>query len=168
MPRTFEELATGELDALYQGALFLSGGDPRGAEHLLVDAVTLAFKEHTAESEPAAIQRWLEARLVRSFLRHLRDGPTPLPEATVRRVALDPETFEALGPGELFAAAGTLPGWPRAALWLVLLRRWSYGDAADAMNVDSEAMEMLLGYRDTLVQEMLSSSRGRRSRAGTS
>ena len=44
MARTFEELATPELDALYQGALFLSGGEPSGAEYLVVEAVTLSFR----------------------------------------------------------------------------------------------------------------------------
>jgi DNA-directed RNA polymerase specialized sigma24 family protein len=168
MSRTFEELAGDELDALYQGALFLSGGNARGAESLLVEAVTLAFEEHATDTDHAAVQRWLEARLVRSFLRHLREGPTQLPESTARRVALDPATFESLGSRELFAAAAALPAWPRAALWLVLLRRWSYLDAAAAMDIDAGSIEELLGYRDVLLQEMMSSSRGRQMSTGTS
>lgn len=43
MSRTFEELASQQPDALYQGALFLSGGLQEGAKRLLVDAITLAF-----------------------------------------------------------------------------------------------------------------------------
>ena len=35
MAQTFEELTASELDALYQGALFLSGGIPTEAERLL-------------------------------------------------------------------------------------------------------------------------------------
>ncbi len=49
--------------------------------------------------------------------------------------------LDALEPHHLFAAAATLPAWPRAALYLVSLRRWNYGDAAHAMNGDAEATE---------------------------
>ncbi|MDA0328144.1 MAG: hypothetical protein O2958_03955 [Gemmatimonadetes bacterium] len=163
MSRTFEELAGTELDALYQGALFLAGGNPRGAEELLVNAVTLAFKEHERDAGPNEIRRWLEARLVRSFLRHLREGPLVLPEDTARRVALDPVTFESLGSTELFAAAAVLPPRPRAALWLVLLRRWSYADAASILEVDVADLEKLLGYRDVLMREIMSAPGLRRT-----
>jgi hypothetical protein len=159
MTRTFEEVAGGELDALYQGALFLSGGNPDGAERLLVESISLAFRDHTGDRDPEGVQKWLEARLVRSFLRDVQDGPRDLPEETARRVTPDPGTFEALGPDELFSAAATLPAWPRAALWLVLLRRWSYADAASVMGLDEASVEGLLGYRDALLREMLSSSR---------
>lgn len=167
MSRTFEELAGNELDALYQGALFLSGGNTEGAEYLLVEAVTLAFNERAADMDLDAVQRWLEARLVRAFLRHLRKEPTRLDESTARRVALDPATFESLGSKELFAAAALVPAWPRAALWLVMLRRWGYSDAAAAMDTDVEALEGMLGYRDVLLQNMMSSSRGRQMSTGT-
>jgi len=167
MSRTFEELAGNELDALYQGALFLSGGNAQGAEQLLVEAVTLAFKEHPTQADPDSVQRWLEARLVRAFLRHLREGPTRLAESTAQRLALDPSTFESLGSEELFAAAGSLPAWPRAALWLVMLRRWSYAEASDALGIDIELIEALLKYRDVLLQEMMSSSRGGQMSTGT-
>jgi hypothetical protein len=166
--RTFEELATGELDALYQGALFLSGGDRREAEQLLVDAVVLAFKEHTAEDAPTAVQRRLEAGLVRSFLGDLLDRPAPPPHPTPMHPAHGAGALDALDPDDLFAAAATLPAWPRAALYLVSLRRWSYGDAAHAVNVDVETMEGLLRYRDPLIQEMLTSSPARCSGEGVS
>jgi DNA-directed RNA polymerase specialized sigma24 family protein len=166
MSRTFEEVAGGELDALYQGALFLAGGNPHGAEPLLVETVSLAFKEHAVDMEAGVVQRWLEARLVRAFLRNVKDGPQHLPEDTALRVSLDPDTFESLGSDELFSAAAVLPAWPRAALWLVLLRRWSYHDAASAMGVDEGSMDGLLRYRDVLLAEMLSSSRGGRTGLG--
>jgi DNA-directed RNA polymerase specialized sigma24 family protein len=158
MSQTFEEMAGPELDALYQGALFLSGGDPSGAERLLIEAVTLAFREHAADTAPDEIERWLEVRLVRSFLRHMREEPTVLPAATLERVALGPGTFDSMTPDKLFSAAGDLPGWPRAALWLVLLRRWSYEDAAAAMDVEVAVLSVLLGYRDVLMRNMLGSS----------
>jgi len=165
MSPTFEEWAGPEFDALYRGALFLSGGHLAGAERLLIEAVTLAFKEHPAEMQPAEVERWLEVRLVRSFLRHMLEGPTSLPAETLKRISLAPGTFDSLESGELFSAASTVPAWPRAALWLVLLRRWSYEDAAAVMDVELEAMDVLLGYRDVLMREMLGSSR--RPRTGT-
>ena len=167
MARTFEEVAGGELDALYQGALFLSGGNADGAERLLVESISLAFRDQPDARDHAGTQRWLEARLVRSFLRTAEDGPQHLPEKTARRVALDPRTFDSLGSDELFSSAATLPARPRAALWLVLLRRWSYADAASVMEVDEASMEGLLGYRDALLREMLSSTRQGRMGWGT-
>jgi DNA-directed RNA polymerase specialized sigma24 family protein len=168
MAQTFEEWAGPELDALYQGALFLSGGHLAGAERLLIEAVTLAFKEHAAETQPAEVERWLEVRLVRSFLRHLLEGPTVLPVETLDRISLAPGTFDSLESSQLFSAAASVPAWPRAALWLVLLRRWSYEDAAAAMDIDVEAMDVLLGYRDALMRKMLSSSRHSRTGTGIS
>lgn len=167
MSQTFEEIAGRELDALYQGALFLSGGKASSAESLLMDTVTLAFQEHVAGGEVGEVQRWLEGRLVRSFVSHLEAGPTVLPVPAPPRVAVGPTSFEGLGPAELFQAAGALPKWPRAALWLVLLRRWSYADAAAVLEVDASVLEMLLGYRDSLLQAMMSSSRAKRLETGT-
>ena len=161
MSRAFEEVASEELDALYQGALFLSGGDPGGAEQLLVDAMTLAFKEHTQESDPGSVERWLEARLVRTLLRQVTDDPKPRPHASVPRVALDSGTFDGVGPQALFEAAAAVPTWARAALWLVVLRRWSYQDAATVMGVDRDSIPGLLGYRDVLIKEMIASKRTR-------
>ncbi len=161
MPHAFEELASEELDALYQGALFLAGGNTRDAERLLVDSVTLAFREHARETDIASVERWLEARLVRSFLKQLTDGPTLLPEETARRVALEPGALDAIGSQQLFEAAAALPAWPRAAVWLVLLRRWSYQDAASAMGVDRDDVPGLLRYRDLLVRELIASKLNR-------
>jgi len=147
------------MDALYQGALFLAGGDLGGAEHLLVDTVTLAFKEHPSE-DLEDTQRWFEARLVRSFLRYVKDGPLQLPTSTLDRVALDPATFDSMGADELFVAAAKIPPWPRAALWLILLRRWSYEDSASVLNLELSELEVLLAYRDVLMQEALGHARG--------
>lgn len=146
------------MDALYQGAMFLSGGNPGGAEHLLIEAVTLAFTEHP-DQDRGDTERWFEARLVRSFLRYVKEGPLQLPASTVDRLALEPGTFDALGADELFLAAAQIPPWPRAALWLVLLRRWSYADAAAALELDVVEMEPLLGYRDVLMRAVLGGGR---------
>lgn len=155
MPRTFEEIATPELDALYQGALFLAGGDAAGAEYLVVEAVTLAFREHATDDRVEEVQRWFEARLVRSFLRTSQQGASGAPPspAVVRGVA--PSAFVDLGPRELFRAAESIPAFPRAALWLVLLRRWSYRDAARVLGVEAADMPRLLAWRDSLMHALL-------------
>jgi len=165
MSKTFEELAGSELDTLYQGALFLSGGDARAAERLLIESITLAFEEHAGDTDERETRRWFEARLVRSFLRHVRGEPRPTAAAPLNRDGIDPNAFQSLGSDELFGAAAEIPAWPRAALWLVLLRRWSYEDAAAAMNIDERWMYTLLGYRDALMRELLGSTRpGRKKR----
>lgn len=159
MGRTFEELAAQELDALYQGALFLSGGNARGAEALLIESVTLAYEEHPYQQEIESVQRWLEARLVRSFLKHAGEGPEPLIIDSEERGGLAEGTFESLGAAQLFNAARAVPPWPRAALWLVLLRRWSYGDVAVAMGLPPEVVPELLRYRNVLVKEIIDPER---------
>ena len=157
MARTFEELAGSEMDALYQGALFLSGGDRDDAEKLVVDAVMLAFDEHAADIGPQQTRRWFEARLVRSFLEHFvlgRETLEPRPDQG-RRPSLDADTFDSLEATDLFQAAGTIPPGPRAALWLVLLRRWSYEAAARVLRVEPEQLPLLLGHRDVLMRELM-------------
>lgn len=160
MPRTFEELAGEELDALYQGALFLSGGSEPRAERLLIDTITLAFEEHAGERDVTTVQRWLEAGLVRSFLKSVSGFSVSPVGGLGRRATLDPATFEDIGSEELFTAAASLPVWPRAALWLVLLRRWTYADAAAVMEVDPSVIPSLLAYRDVLIRSMLAPARG--------
>jgi len=159
MSRTFEELTSEELDALYQGALFLAGGNTRGAESLLVESVTLAFREHAFEVEIASFERWLETRLVRSFLKHLSDGPGDVSPAVVRRMGLGQASFGNTGSAQLFRAAGAIPAWPRVALWLVLLRRWSYEETAVALGVEKAVLVDLLRYRDVLMKEMIGPTR---------
>ncbi len=150
------------MDALYQGALFLSGGDGDRAESLVVDTVMLAFQEHAADTDPEQTRRWFEARLVRAFLRRVRrreDDPPPQP---MDRDVLDPGVFEDLGPHRLFEAAEALPPGPRSALWLVLMRRWSRSDAAAAMQVEPQQLDAMLGYRDVLMRELLARRRNRK------
>ena len=161
MSRAFEEVASEELDALYQGALFLSGGDTRDAEGLLVDAITVAFREYAEETDVVSVERWLESRLVRSFLKPPADGATMLPEDPAPRVALEPGMLDAIGSQSLFGAADKLPALPRAAVWLVVLRRWSYRDAASTIGVDAEAIPGLLRYRDVLIKELVTSKPSR-------
>ena len=155
MARTFEEVAGRELDSLYQGALFLSGGRPWVAEKMLVDAMTTSFREQGKDMPDGAVERWLEGRLVQQFLIGVELGPLPVRavgEGSVRG------PFDGLEAETLFAAAGALPPWARAAVWLVLLRRWTYAEACEALAVNLEVLEDLLRYRHQLMTEILRSS----------
>ena len=138
MELTFEEQLTDRIDALYQGCLFLRGGDARAAEQLLVSSVTCAFREHTPDLTGVRFERWLEARVVASFLEAAKAETPPSAGAS----------------GDLFSAAGRVPTKSRAALWLILLRRWSYHDAATTLGVDRAELVSLLEDRTTLVAAM--------------
>ena len=155
------------MDALYQGALFLCGGETGAAESLVVDTVMLAFREHAADADPEQTRRWLEARLVRSYLRSGR-GQTPAgpPPTTPRGPGWERTTFDEVGPERLFQAAESVPPLPRSALWLVLMRRWSRSDAAAALGVDTVEMEAILAHRDVLMGELLTIRRPRRGKGG--
>lgn len=154
MSWTLEEQVGEELDTLYHGALFLAAGDAGAAEALLVDTVTLAYHEWDDPEEGPA--RALEARLARQFVAGAARGPRELPGASGVR----PDRWlDQIGPVALFTAAHRVPAWPRAALWLVLFRRWAYGDAATALGIDVDTLIDLLGYRDVLMREVLRSSR---------
>ena len=153
MGLTFEELAGEGLDTLFQGALFLSGGRDREAERLLVDCLTLAYRESRNEVVPTVV-RWLEERLVRSFLAR-ESGAEDDAERQATPTAFDASTLQDIGPAAMFAAAGVLPPWPRAALWLVLVQRWPYCEAADALEVSPDHLRELLRYRDVLLTTLL-------------
>lgn len=164
MSRTFEELAGEELDALYQGALFLAAGEGRRAEELLVEALESAFREHVRAPEETSSRRRLERRLVQSFLR--REGADAA-VAEAPRVRSRPRgPVPVLGAGGLFRAAGALPAAPRAALWLVMLRRWGYGEAAETLGVGKEQLKALLEYRHVLMAEAMKSGSRRNGTDG--
>jgi DNA-directed RNA polymerase specialized sigma24 family protein len=169
MARTLEELASDSIDGLYQGALFLSGGHEGDAEALLMDTMTLAFHE-CAGGAPTrqAVEHWLEARLVRSYLAH---APTHVEGYVTgdagRQGVAKGSGLRELGPAQLFTAAGALPPWPRAALWLVLLRRWGYGEAARVLGIEVDRLRNLLRYRDALLRQVLRWSGGSDGTTGT-
>ena len=161
MSRSFEELAGSELDSLYQGALFLTGGDSHETERLLVETLTQAFGAFSSPewADNESDTGWLEARLVQTFIGPDKEEPVPhIPDDT-KRLELGEVTLPSLGTDVLFAAAASLPRLPRAALWLVLLRRRSYADAMDVMAIDSQSLASLLSYRDLLLRETLSGSK---------
>jgi hypothetical protein len=156
MARTFEELITDKIDALYQGCLFLEGGDARGSERLLVSSATRAFREHTAAARDARqprldvagadFDKWLDGQVIASFLETRK--------ALTASDAIEPQPMPGETGRSLFRAAGLVPAAPRAALWLVLLRRWSYDDTARALGVDRDHLLALLKHRTVLTDAM--------------
>ena len=139
MPRTFEEKVGKELDSLYQAALFLCAGERRCAEELLIHTMTHSVRVYEADAGAEPFERWLEIRLIRQFLDGAAEG-----------VARGEPTADLL-----FRAAEGLPAQPRAAVWLVQMRRWSYDDAASALGVERSELKELLLYRDLLAQKII-------------
>ena len=92
MSHTFEELVLREIDSLYHGALFLSGGDPAEAESLLVRAVGSAF--HAEIGTAAGSQHWLEERLVHTFVTNRSASGSTLPPGDGPKCAGSPGSVE--------------------------------------------------------------------------
>jgi DNA-directed RNA polymerase specialized sigma24 family protein len=163
MSQTFEELATNEIDGLYQGALFLAAGDEVEAEQLLIETLGRSFSRFHAGDATDDIRRWLEGKMVSTFMEsHSRDvTPTHHGPGAVRLQASHESAFASLDAQGLHSAAAEVPWAARAALWLVLLRRWKYDDASDAMGIGRPILKNLLEYRHTLVGAILGGRRRR-------
>ena len=135
MPRTFEELIGSELDSLLTGALFLTGGHDGTAEELLLATLREAFhmyRRTVVEAKDA--ERWLE-------------------DCLAGRALVDLERVEeenSISTEPLYRESARIPVRPRVALWLVIMRRWSYEAAAQRLNVDRKALMELLQYREQL------------------
>ena len=164
MHRTFEELASQEIDRLYQGALFLKAGEDQAAEDLLLSTLTNSFHAFRRVEDGTDAAQWLEGRLVQGYL-------SAIPEAgsdhAIEEVALPaPSLGEGVkvDPLALYTAAGSVPPQARAALWLVLLRRWKYSEASSLLGIELDALKDLLRYRHLLVSAVL---RGPKERDGT-
>lgn len=166
MNQTFEELAGQQIDNLYQGALFLKAGEEGSAGDLLLWTLTGAFRAFCDIRKGTDPARWLEGRMVQMFLSSLpaadsSDGGsaeslTPGPPPVTGPVGVDPQA--------LHKAAGRVPSHARAALWLVVLRRWRYEEASAVMNTGMERLKDLLQYRHMLLTAIL---RGDEERNGT-
>ena len=57
---------------------------------------------------------------------------------------------------DLFRGAAAIPEWARAAIWLVLLRRWSYQEACDALRVSQDVLSDMLEHRHALTRVLVS------------
>lgn len=154
MTRTLEEQISAELDTLWQAALFLAGGRREEAEWLLEDTVTAASDDRFATLQVGDGPDRLERFMVRRFFQ----GParlSPVPgtagrDGPVEQLDADVET--------LFSDAGRVPDRPRAALWLVVIRRRSYDDGASILGIDRDELRDLLEYREVLVADVVRQS----------
>ena len=169
MHRTFEELAGQEIDGLYHGALFLKAGEEAAAEDLVLWTLTGASQSFRRGLSHSDASRWLEDRLVRAFLA----GEAPAGEAPAGASPLDSEDGPIDGaepvrvpsavrgeidPQALFMAAERVPPRARAALWLVIFRRWTYDDASRALDTDPGSLKDLLSYRHVLLTALMRGS----------
>jgi hypothetical protein len=159
MPLTFEERISEDLDALYAGAAFLSGNQGGTARRLLVDAVSLASSEYRGDGDAGAFTRWMEGVLVRTLLAsHVPKGESVVRGSRQPTVPRPVRSYEldAIGWEDMVRGAASVPTQPRAALWLVLLRRWRYSDAAATIGVDLSSLRDLLEHRDAFFREVVS------------
>jgi hypothetical protein len=134
MPQAFEELAGRKIDDLFSGSLLLSGGHEDAAEELLVWTVRRAFHAFARGDSDGEVERWLEARLARDFLE------------IFGRLGWDGDRIGSA----LFRAMDRIPPRARVALWLLLLRRWSYADVEDLLGGERGELEALLSHRASL------------------
>ena len=54
-----------------------------------------------------------------------------------------------------------MPPLARAAIWLVVFRRWSYGEACTLVETDVEGLKDLLRYRQVLLTAVVRRAVGR-------
>ncbi|GEM_PF-2118027 len=138
MQRPFEELVATSLDDLYAGALYLEAGDRDAAADLLVRTLLLA-RGPFAETNPGSPRDWLDERLVRTFLSRTSwrpsssDAHRPTHLHALAEAAAAATHVEA---DQILDGFGALPPRVRSTMWLVVVRRWAYGDVARALEVD--------------------------------
>ncbi len=165
MSQTFEELAGQEVDGLFQGALFLQAGDEAAAEDLLLWTLTKAFHVFRETGGGESPDQWLEGRLIHEFLALL-----PMSDVAAQARAAELESplqyVGSVDPGALHEAAGQVPTRARAALWLVVLRRWTYEEASAALHTTTEELKDLLRFRHTLMSAVLKPRHGRNGTDG--
>ena len=156
MRETLEEFSGRHIDGLYHGALFLNGGEEPPAEDLVLWTLTGAFQEFRQLEEGSATERWIEQKLVEVFLARTVPGDDESTEgvgASADGAASHGPSSGAMeiDPEALFGAAAKMPPLARAAIWLVVFRRWSYGEASSVLGTDVEGLKDLLRYRQVLV-----------------
>lgn len=170
MPAILEDLAARELDDLYQAALFLSAGHRDEAQDLVLETMTRAVDSFRGLAGDVDASRWLHALLVRQFLRGSSSSASGRARRTTPRSTIavaSPSAFDTPEAAALCYAAGAVPPRARAALWLVALRRWRYGDAAEAMRTSIDELRELLLHRDAFAAEAMRQAGGRRGASGT-
>jgi DNA-directed RNA polymerase specialized sigma24 family protein len=164
MHRTFEELAGQEIDGLYHGALFLKAGEEAAAEDLVLWTLTGAFQSFRRGLSHSDASRWLEDKLVRAFLAgEAPAGEAPLDSEDGPIDGAEPVRFPSavraeIDPQALFMAAERVPPRARAALWLVIFRRWTYDDASRVLDTNRASLKDLLSYRHVLLTAIMRGS----------
>jgi len=171
--QTFEEFAGRHIDGLYHGALFLNAGEESRAEDLVLWTLTGAFQEFRGVESGGAGERWIEGRLVETFLARsgvdtedlleedgsleaLEDDPRSSHRPSTGTVEIDHEV--------LFRSGADMPPLARAAIWLVLFRRWPYAEASNVLKTNVDGIKGLLQYRRVLLTAVV---RGSVDRNGT-
>lgn len=156
MRGSFEEVVADELDALYQGALFLSAGDLEAASELLLDAVGRAQgsfdRVHHRQTTRTRLYRILAQQFLERPPRY-RLEQSDADDLAELQGSRDQAGEGAMDPAALtvYHAAGSTPQAARPALWLVLVRRWNYRDAAQALGIGLRELHELLRYRTTFI-----------------
>ncbi len=168
MNQTFEEFVGPHIDRLYHGALFLNAGEEPPAEDLVLWTLTGAFHEFRRIDEGSASEEWLEGKLVGAFLARAAAGSTDddsgvTPPATElpshKPAGHEPYTGAVEIDSEaLFRAGADIPALARAAIWLVVFRRWSYREAFGVLNTDLDGLKELLQYRQVLLGAVVQGS----------
>ena len=156
--QTFEEFAGRYIDDLYHGALFLNGGKESPAEDLVLWTLTGAFQEFRQIGDVSAGAEWIEAKLVEVFLARAASGLADDGSTAVHGSRVDipssrepfSDTVE-IDSEALFRAGAKMPLLARAAIWLVVFRRWRYGDASIVLGTDVDGVKDLLRYRQVLL-----------------
>jgi DNA-directed RNA polymerase specialized sigma24 family protein len=151
MTQTLEENVLSSIDVLYQGAHFLTGGDRHEAERLLEDTVLAAYHE-AVRSGTATDERGLSMLMARTFMAQVPDTPEDAPA----RPSSSPVDLTADG---IFEAAARVGPKSRVALWLVLIRRWSYAEAGAALRMEKSTLRGLLGERHGFMAAFRETSR---------
>lgn len=150
MRMAFEEIVSREIDALYHGALFLTGGAAHEAEAVLSRSVRASFRMYQTAQIDVDAAAWLQGRLVDDFLSE---------ETPVSLVPLPAFSLEAhAGSAELkriYRAAASLPALARAVLWLILFQRWPHEAVMDQLGLDRSGLRDLLKYRHSLVAAVM-------------
>jgi RNA polymerase sigma-70 factor (ECF subfamily) len=146
--RTFEEVVTQHLDALFRAALRLTRGHTANAEDLLQDAMLRACEGYDDLRDPGAARTWLFTILMRTHFNRQRSAKRH-PEALASDLS-NAEFEQALAnwPG---MGKGHRPGdgWPSAK---------EVGDAIDALDEALRAVVVLVdvqGFRQREVAAML-------------
>ena len=159
MRETLEEFAGRHIDALYHGALFLNGGEEVPAEDLVLWTLTGAFQEFRQIGGGSQLERWIERKLVEVFLARSVSGD----EGSTVGDGLDTSANGGPSSGAveidteaLFRAAARMPPLARAAIWLVVFRRWPYDEASSVVGTDVDGLKGLLRYRQGLVTAVVS------------